>query len=81
LGFYQSFGIIAAAHLGLAEQEPRIQEVIENLKKWISLLLAGILVSSVLVGCKKDEAADTTGDTTGGTATAGTAGTTGETTK
>jgi hypothetical protein len=33
------------------------------MKKWISLLLAGILVSSVLVGCKKDEADATTGDT------------------
>lgn len=43
------------------------------MKKWISLLLAGILVSSVLVGCNKGE--DTATDTTGG-ATAETTGTT-----
>ena len=41
---------------GPAEQEPRSQEVIENMKKLISLLLAGVLVSSIVVtGCAKTE--------------------------
>lgn len=37
------------------------------MKKWISLLLAGILVSAVMVGCKKEEEGATTpSETTGG---------------
>jgi hypothetical protein len=48
------------------------------MKKWIALLFAGILASSVLIGCSKDSGGE---DTTGGTTatTSGDGGTTGDT--
>jgi len=43
------------------------QEVNKNMKKWISLLLAGILVSAVMIGCSKPEEGTTDTATTSGT--------------
>ena len=37
------------------------------MKKWMSLLLAGVLVSAFLVGCKKEEEGSTTPPATTGT--------------
>ena len=47
-------------------------------KKIFSILAIMSVAAIILTGCKKDEAAETTGDTAGATATTGKAATEGE---
>jgi hypothetical protein len=39
------------------------------MKKWTALLFAGILLSSIMIGCKGEDTGETTGETTGTTGT------------